>query len=209
MAAWIRRLGLCGGVCVTASVVFDHVGFVCCCDGDSMRPAMADGDWVLVHRFMDKINRNDVVFLRSPQDPREFLIKRVTKLEGEDISRDIAGSKPWVPRGHVWLEGDNKAESLDSRVYGPVSQGLISGKVLLTLLPLAKAGFVTPPRPTLVEALRAEAQTDKWKDPWHDDREGNDDDDDDVGKNINNSNYNNNSYDDGSCNDEVDDDDDE
>ena len=52
----------------------------------------------LLRRFMDKINRNDVVFLRSPQDPREFLIKRVTKLEGEDISRDIAGSKPWVPR---------------------------------------------------------------------------------------------------------------
>ena len=51
----------------------------------------------LLRRFMDKINRNDVVFLRSPQDPREFLIKRVTKLEGEDISRDIAGSKPWVP----------------------------------------------------------------------------------------------------------------
>jgi len=202
MAAWIRRLGLGGGVCVTASVFFDHVGFVCCCDGDSMKPAMGDGDWVLVHRFMEKIKRNDVVFLRSPQDPREFLIKRVTKLEGEDISRDIAGAKPWVPRGHVWLEGDNKAESLDSRVYGPVSQGLISGKVLLTLFPLAKAGFVTPPRPTLVETLRAEAQTDKWQDPWNDDRDENDDDDDDVKENYNHSN---NSYKDGSFGDDIDD----
>ena len=31
-----------------------------------------------------------------------------------------------VPRGHVWLEGDNKMCSLDSRNYGPVPAGLIT-----------------------------------------------------------------------------------
>jgi len=34
-----------------------------------------------------------------------------------------------VPPGHVWLEGDNPKESLDSRYYGPVPLALIQGRV--------------------------------------------------------------------------------
>jgi len=32
-----------------------------------------------------------------------------------------------VPKGHVWTEGDNQADSLDSRAYGCVSLGLVEG----------------------------------------------------------------------------------
>lgn len=35
-----------------------------------------------------------------------------------------------VPRGHVWLQGDNLLHSLDSRVYGPVPLALVRGKVM-------------------------------------------------------------------------------
>ena len=35
-----------------------------------------------------------------------------------------------VPRGHVWLQGDNARNSTDSRHYGPVPAALIRGKVL-------------------------------------------------------------------------------
>lgn len=35
-----------------------------------------------------------------------------------------------VPKGHVWLVGDNLSNSTDSRTYGPVPIGIIKGKVL-------------------------------------------------------------------------------
>lgn len=36
-----------------------------------------------------------------------------------------------VPKGHVWLEGDNPSHSRDSRHYGPVPYALLQGKVCL------------------------------------------------------------------------------
>jgi inner membrane protease subunit 2 len=35
-----------------------------------------------------------------------------------------------VPYGHVWVEGDNWRESLDSRHYGPITKGLVLGKAV-------------------------------------------------------------------------------
>ncbi|CAD7957691.1 unnamed protein product [Amoebophrya sp. A120] len=40
-----------------------------------------------------------------------------------------------VPQGHVWVEGDNKGKSNDSRHYGPVPLGLLEGRVRLCLWP--------------------------------------------------------------------------
>jgi len=34
-----------------------------------------------------------------------------------------------VPKGHCWVEGDNTKISADSSSYGPISTGLIFGKV--------------------------------------------------------------------------------
>jgi hypothetical protein len=35
-----------------------------------------------------------------------------------------------VPRGHVWLQGDNLILSRDSREYGPVPLALVKGRVI-------------------------------------------------------------------------------
>lgn len=41
-----------------------------------------------------------------------------------------------VPRGHVWIEGDNSENSADSRFYGPIPQGLIKSRAVCRLWPL-------------------------------------------------------------------------
>ena len=35
-----------------------------------------------------------------------------------------------MPPGHVWVEGDNKNRSCDSRHFGPVPYGLIKGRAV-------------------------------------------------------------------------------
>ena len=39
-----------------------------------------------------------------------------------------------VPRGHVWLEGDNPLNSTDSRQYGPVPWALLQGRALVKVI---------------------------------------------------------------------------
>lgn len=39
------------------------------------------------------------------------------------------------PKGHVWLEGDNSENSIDSRTYGPVPMGLIQSRAFIRLYP--------------------------------------------------------------------------
>jgi Signal peptidase, peptidase S26 len=43
-----------------------------------------------------------------------------------------------VPKGHVWVEGDNPLLSIDSRHYGPVPLELLEGKLLWRLWPLLR-----------------------------------------------------------------------
>lgn len=46
-----------------------------------------------------------------------------------------------VPRGHVWLEGDNFQNSSDSRTYGPVPLGLVVSRVVCRLWPIQDFRF--------------------------------------------------------------------
>ena len=51
-----------------------------------------------------------------------------------------------VPQGQVWVEGENGAEagrwSWDSNVYGPISTGLVMGRVKAVVWPWGKAGWI-------------------------------------------------------------------
>lgn len=40
-----------------------------------------------------------------------------------------------VPKGHLWLEGDNSENSIDSRTYGPVPMGLVQSRAAVRLYP--------------------------------------------------------------------------
>ena len=43
-----------------------------------------------------------------------------------------------IPNGQMWLEGDKKTESWDSRDYGPVPIGLMEGVVFFKLSSLSR-----------------------------------------------------------------------
>jgi mitochondrial inner membrane protease subunit 1 len=110
--------------------------------GPSMEPTIGDrGEYVIENTLSyklrpDSIARGDLVTLRSPLDPFRIVCKRVIGLAGDVICVDPTGQMApsiehvIVPKGHVWLCGDNAAMSRDSRQYGPVSIALIQGKLM-------------------------------------------------------------------------------
>ena len=81
--------------------------------------------------------RGDLLVYTSPKDPEEYLIKRLIAAEGDVIRTEGRYSQAVVrvPPGHVWVEGDNWDNSVDSNKYGTVpkvGQYSSDGEYLLT-----------------------------------------------------------------------------
>mmetsp|Transcript_16765 Transcript_16765/g.32644 ORF Transcript_16765/g.32644 Transcript_16765/m.32644 type:complete len:150 (+) Transcript_16765:424-873(+) len=128
-----------------------YVFEVTMCVGPSMLPTFSSaGDIVLVDRISPqllKINKGDIVIAQSPTNPRQTVCKRVKGMPGERVR--VAKRYPYerdrvvkIPKGRVWLEGDNPRNSTDSRSYGAVPMGLIKGRVFFRLWPLTDIGPV-------------------------------------------------------------------
>jgi signal peptidase I len=128
-------------------------------------------DRVLVNRLSYKlhdVHRGDVVVFKRP--PRETdteikdLIKRVIALPGETVEGKsghvvINGrvlNEPYldegittsdfgpvkVPPGQVWVMGDNRPDSQDSRFFGAIPQSLIVGRAFVIIWPLSHLGWL-------------------------------------------------------------------
>ena len=93
---------------------------------------------------MGELKRGDIVVAENPFKPGFTIVKRVLFLP-EDIAvfKDTSSGitkKVSIPQNHVWLQGDNKANSKDSRDIGPVSMNLIHGIATHRVWPLNKIG---------------------------------------------------------------------
>ncbi|KAG8386496.1 hypothetical protein BUALT_Bualt03G0154600 [Buddleja alternifolia] len=111
--------------------------------GPSMLPTLNfTGDVLLVDKLsplLGKVGTGDVVLVRSPENPRKTITKRVLGMEGDrvtfllDPAHSARSHSLVVPKGHVWIQGDNIYASNDSRHVGPIPYGLILGRVFCRL----------------------------------------------------------------------------
>ncbi|MEV0197439.1 S24 family peptidase [Nonomuraea sp. NPDC050691] len=87
-------------------------------EGDSMRPALLPGDWLLVRRGAP-VRPGDIVVARLPGDSSRLIVKRAA----------WRGDDGW------WLESDNQRASgrRDSWDFGPVAD--VVGRVVLRYWP--------------------------------------------------------------------------
>ncbi|XP_012279656.1 mitochondrial inner membrane protease subunit 1 isoform X2 [Orussus abietinus] len=118
---------------------------LCCdnqCTGPSMEPTIRSNDILLTEHISTQfqtINKGDIIITKCPTNPREHICKRVIALPGDKVRYDIVTHI--VPLGHVWVEGDNKDNSSDSRSYGPIPQGLIRGRAVCRVWPFTNIAF--------------------------------------------------------------------
>ena len=96
--------------------------------GDSMSPNYNDGDWLLFRVLPAKSKAKSkaqeligkvVLIQRQSEFGTDFLqVKRVTQVSDRHNKAEI------------WVEGDNKGESTDSRSWGPLISGEVIGKLI-------------------------------------------------------------------------------
>ncbi len=108
--------------------------------GLSMFPTFKDKQRVLVSRaywLIGPIKDKDVVVIRDP-NPDGYIIKRVYKMGGETVdwanipeNWSLTAGDFVVPSGNIFVLGDNKKVSEDSRKFGPVTVDRILGKVVV------------------------------------------------------------------------------
>lgn len=128
-----------------AHTISRHVGELVICSGPSMHPTIHDGDLVLAERLSisaGNIHRGDIVGCLSPYEPEQLLCKRVVAKEADAVNSPLLPDLR-VPRGHVFLQGDNYKASTDSRHFGPVPAGLVQIRLSLRIWPMSRFGWLS------------------------------------------------------------------
>lgn len=162
---WMQSLVFALIICI---IVFVFIFRIVDVSGDSMNPTLIHGDKLVVSDVFYNPKQSDIVIFRKDEYKSEALVKRVIATEGQTIDIDFDRGRVYVdgelidepyiaeptytqldfqgpqtvPEGCVFVMGDNRNASSDSRraEIGMVDERLIVGKVLLRVFPLDSIG---------------------------------------------------------------------
>ena len=138
---------------IIALVVFRFVAGISFVKGDSMLPTLENGEMKAYIRIVPEYKRGDIVSVRMPSG--EYYVKRIMAVGGDVV--DIRDGKLYVndeeldesyvqgitevpengitlpytvEEGKVFVLGDNRENSVDSRTFGAVLIKEVQGKLL-------------------------------------------------------------------------------
>ncbi len=133
-------------------------------DGPSMQPTLMDEEYV----FMEKVTywfsppqRGDIVICHFPNSSESY-VKRIIGVGGDTLRIEdgvlyINGAANTdyfsgrmnadmdlitVPEGHVFVMGDNRNNSTDSRIVGALSSDMVQGKAVFIVWPPGSIGGI-------------------------------------------------------------------
>ena len=151
---------------IVVVLLFTFVGRTSVVSGKSMVPTFASGDMLVVSRLGFDGEPGDIVVATKPYSHNEPIIKRIVATGGQTVDIDFdegivyVNGEPLdedytntptnrnydmkfpltVPEGYVFLLGDNRNGSYDSRAeeIGLVDERYIMGKVYFRVMPFSK-----------------------------------------------------------------------
>lgn len=155
----ILLLALLAGVALRVFVVSPYT-----VDGSSMLPSLANGERLLIAKAGARgaaPERGAIIVFRSVRDASADYVKRVIALPGETVElrqgtvyingaplvEPYLGQVPaadypphTVAAGTVFVLGDNRGHSDDSRYFGDVPLANVRGPVIVRLWPISRVG---------------------------------------------------------------------
>ena len=165
---WLQALVI---ALVALILLFTLVGRIIGVDGSSMVPTLHDKDMLLLQSLGYEPRQGDVVVLTKDSFRPQPIVKRVIATGGQSVEIDYAAgtvsvdgailSEPYinevmeipfgdtitsveVPEGSIFVMGDNRNASSDSRdpSLGVVDERYVLGRALFILLPFRDFGAI-------------------------------------------------------------------
>lgn len=151
---------------IAAAIIIAFIFETVSVDGSSMYPTLRNNDRLIIEKvtyYFRSPKPMDVIVMKNPRNNSERYIKRIIAVEGDKI--EIYNNKVYingslkdelyifenrindfseitVPKNTVFVLGDNRNNSTDSRILGPINLKLIVGKAFIRLLPFNKVGRI-------------------------------------------------------------------